>query len=78
MRRDVLEDGSGDAVGAGEDRMRPGASGADAPDVDRERSHLPAQEGQAVFDVAVIEAGRRAAAAEAREVEGEGVVAGGA
>src|SRR6185369_10986441 len=78
MRRDVLEDGAGDVAAASESRMRPGASGADAPEMERERARAPAQEGEAVLHVAVVETGRRAAAAEARQVEGEGVIARGA
>src|SRR6185369_682573 len=69
MRRDVLEDGAGDVAAASESRMRPGASGADAPEMERERARAPAQEGEAVLHVAVVETGRRAAAAEARQVE---------
>src|SRR5258708_5367646 len=58
--------------------MRPGASGADAPEMEGERAHTLAEEGDAVFHVAIVEPGRRAAAAEARQVEGEGMVARGA
>lgn len=58
--------------------MRPGASGADAPEMERERARPAAQEGEAVFHVAIVETGRRAAAAEARQVEGERVIARGA
>jgi hypothetical protein len=75
---DVLEKGAGHPVRPAEDRVGPVASGADAPDVEREVAGTLPQEVEPRLHVAIEEDVRRTAGAEAPEVEGQGMVAGGA